>query len=225
MPIDLAEPRFADPILTVREVASLVAMPVTTLQSWSGQRKSRPQVVTRLTNARRGWPTIPLVGLVESSVLRGLIGLGLPRREIRGVVDYLVSEYDSPHPFADQRLVTDGRLAYALQAVDGAVVTGHRVTTGQQVIVDAIKGHVRDINFADDHFAQSYTVRGLAGVTIDPRFNAGRMSFERTRTPLFAVADLLSAGETPREVANDFGLSAAEVEMVQANLAWLESAA
>lgn len=215
------EPRFTSAILTVPETASLVDMPTPTLQSWVGQRKSRPKVVTRYTPLKRGWPSIPLVGLVEASVLRGLLDQGLARREIYATVDHLRREYGSPFPFADHRLMTDGSLVYALQNSGAA----YRVATDQYIFVEAVKEHFRPIVFGEDDFPTAYRVPGMDGVEIDPRFNSGRWSFERNRVPLFAVAGSLQAGESETAVMEAFGLDRDEVRLVERNLEWVAQAA
>lgn len=47
---------------------------------------------------------------------------------------------------------------------------------------------------------------------IDPRLNAGRLSFENG-TPLFAVVGAVHAGERVADVAEDFGLKSDMIEM------------
>lgn len=224
MPVDFEGERFANPILTVPETALLVGMPVVTLQNWAGQRSSRPQMITRVPPLRRGWPSIPLVGLVEASVLRGLWKLGLPRHEIETVIAHLRDRENSPHPLATQRLVTDGHLAYVLEEMGNETAAFH-IATQQHVILEAVQGHLQRIEFADDGYPMAYHLENLPGVAIDPRFSGGRMAFTRTRTPLFAVAGSLLAGEERADVQEMYGLTAAEVGVVERNLEWLEEAA
>lgn len=221
MPTDFKEPRFASAILTVPATAGLVGMPVATLQSWVGQRHSRPQVVTRRAPLKRGWPSIPLVGLAEAAALRGLVDLGLPRSEIYAVVKHLREHFGSPFPFADERLVTDGRLAYVLEGVDSA----YRVATKQHVFVEAVRDYLKPIVFADDHYPTAYRVPDMDGVVIDPRFNAGRWTFERSKVPLFAVAGALQAGEPTVEVAEMYRLDLDEVGLVERHLERVAEAA
>lgn len=221
MPTEFTSPRFANPILTVREAANLVDMPKDTLQSWVGQRTGRPKVVTRIAPEKRGWPSIPLVGLAEASVLRALIEKNLPRREIYDVVTHLRERMDSPFPLADERLVTDGHMAFVLSDEE----TGWHVGSGQHIIVEAVKDYLQPIVFGEDHFPEAYRVPELPGVVIDPRFNSGRMAFERTRTPLFAVAGSLRSGEPAGEVAQGYGLTLDEVALVERRMDWVEQAA
>ena len=72
MDVDYQEPRFVTPICTVQDVADLVGMPLDTVNAWAGQRSSRRQMFTREPQDHRGWPTVPLVGLVEANTLRTL---------------------------------------------------------------------------------------------------------------------------------------------------------
>jgi uncharacterized protein (DUF433 family) len=59
-------------------------------------------------------------------------------------------------------------------------------------------------------------------VTVDPRYNAGQMSFVRNRVPLFAIAGQLAAGEAVPLLMSDFGLTAEEVLDVQKHLEWIK---
>ena len=79
--VDYGEPRFVTPICTVHDVATLVGMPLDTVKAWAGQRTSRRQMITRLPQRHRGWPSVPLVGLAEAHTLRTLREL-LPKTEV-----------------------------------------------------------------------------------------------------------------------------------------------
>ena len=84
MDIDYEEPRFVTPICTVQDVADLVGMPLNTVKAWAGQRSSRRQMFTRNPQDHRGWPSVPLVGLVEANTLRTLREMLAPS-EVEGV--------------------------------------------------------------------------------------------------------------------------------------------
>lgn len=219
--VDFSEPRFTSPILTVREVADLVGMSLDTAQSWAGQRQDRRQLFTRISQGHRGWPSVPLIGLAEASSLRALKSL-LPASEVRIAAQFIKEHAGIRFALANQRLVTDGTNAY-LEEHGGESVT--RLRDNQGAIVEAFRDHLRPLLFLDDDFPVAYQVPQLHGVEIDPRFNAGRMSFARNHVPLFAVAGLLRAGEPPATVAQEYGLSSAEVRSVEEHLEWLATAA
>lgn len=220
MGTNFRDARFTAPICTVRDVAELVGMPLATVQSWAGQRYSRPQMITHFRPERRGWPSIPLVGLAEAATLRSLLEV-LPRREVWAAADWIRQRFDSPHALANQRLVTDGAYAY----VEEHPALIYRVATNQQVIRTAIEEYLRPIRFGEDFYPEAFRVTRLPGVEIDPRYNAGRMAFERNRVPVFAVAGSLRAGETVAEVVEEYRLTMAEVRAVEEQLDWLDEAA
>jgi uncharacterized protein (DUF433 family) len=219
MEVDFDAPRFTTPILTVRDVAQLVGMPIDTAQAWAGQRKDRAQLFTRITPLHRGWPSVPLVGLAEASSLRALRQI-LPLREIPVAVDFIRTHAHEQHALANQRLVTDGVTVFLEEHEDVVRLRDRQVT-----IAEVFREHLKPMEYDGDDYPEAYNVPRLPGVQIHPLFNAGRMSFRRNRVPLFAVAGLLSSGEQPAVVALEFGLAAAEVSLVVDHLAWLGQAA
>jgi uncharacterized protein (DUF433 family) len=222
--VDFSEPRFTRPICTVADVAQLVEMPIDTVKAWAGQRTSRKQLITRHSQGHRGWPSIPLVGLAEASVLRALKQV-LPASEVAAAARWIRDAYETPHALANRRLVTDGAYAYIREHMDSSDSL-YRVSTNQRVIVEAVEAHLRPLVFAgDDDYPYAFKVQRLPGVEIDPRFNAGRMAFARNRIPVFAVAGMLEAGEDPHLVALEYGLTAAEVEAIGGELDWVVEAA
>lgn len=218
--VDFEGARFTAAICTVADVARLADMPVTTVQSWAGQRRSRPQLITRISPERRGWPSVPLVGLAEAASLRGMLDF-LPRREVMDAAEWIVEQYKEAHPLANKRLVTDGFRAYVEEHNSDL----YTVQGGQRAIRSSIEEHLRPIEFADDYYPVAFRVQTLPGVVIDPRFNAGRMSFQRNRVPLYAVAGSLKAGATVEECVTDYHLTVDEVRLVEQQLEWLGTAA
>lgn len=65
----------------------------------------------------------------------------------------------------------------------------------------------------------------IPGVIIDPRFNAGRMTFFRNKVPVFAVVGSLAGGDSVQEVMEQYGLSAQEVAAVREHREWAAKAA
>ncbi|WP_152185607.1 DUF433 domain-containing protein [Segeticoccus rhizosphaerae] len=219
--VDFTEPRFTTPILTVKDIATLVDMPIDTAQAWAGQRRDRPQLFTRFPQDRRGWPSVPLIGLAEASSLRALKSF-LPPSEVAVAARYIKDHADRPHALASQRLVTDGATAY-VEEYHGESVT--RLRDQQTTIVEVFRDHLRPLVFLEDEFPIAYKVPQLPGVEINPNFNAGRMSFRRNRVPVFAVAGSLLGGDSRDEVEEQYRLTADEVLSVERQLDWLTQAA
>ena len=143
---------------------------------------------------------------------------GLTFPEVRRAVQYIREEEREEYALASPRLLTDGAEAF-IEDAEGV----RRLRDQQRAFSEVIREHLRPLVIGDDGFVEAFVVErfGPHRVTIDPRFNAGQMSFERNRVPLFAVAGALRAGESPRDAESDFALSPEEVAIVAQNVEWL----
>lgn len=219
MDVDYTEPRFVTPICTVRDVAHLVGMPLDTVKAWAGQRRSRPRMFTRRPQQHRGWPSVPLVGLAEANTLRTLREMLAPT-EVEAAAEWIRRHREAPFALANKRLVTDGVYAYVRENPSDL----YRVKTRQQAFVEVLEEHLRPLVFEADDYPVAYRVR-IPGVIIDPRFNAGRMTFFRNKVPVFAVVGSLAGGDSVQEVMEQYGLSAQEVAAVREHREWAAKAA
>jgi len=219
MEVDYQEARFVAPICTVRDVAEIVGMPVETVKTWAGQRHSRRQMFSRTPQGRRGWPSVPLVGLVEANTLRTLRDMLAPS-EVEAAATWIRQRYAEPYALANRRLVTDGAYAYIQENPSEL----YRVKTRQHAFVEVLDAHLKPLIFEDDDYPVAYKVR-IPGVVIDPRFNAGRMTFARNRVPVFAVLGSLQGGDSVDEVMEQYGLTLQEVAAVDEHREWAAKAA
>lgn len=219
MDVDYREPRFVTPICTVQDVADLVGMPLDTVKAWAGQRRSRRQMFTRKPQDHRGWPSVPLVGLIEANTLRTLRDMLAPS-EVEAAAAWIRQRHDAPYALANKRLVTDGAFAYVRENPSDL----YRVTTKQHAFVEVLEDHLKPLIFENDDYPVAFEVR-IPGVVIDPRFNAGRMTFTRTRVPVFAVLGSLQGGDSVDEVMQQYGLTLQEVAAVDEHREWAAKAA
>ena len=219
MTVDYTEPRFVTPICTVQNVADIVEMPLDTVKNWAGQRHSRRQMFTRTPQAHRGWPSVPLVGLVEANTLRTLREMLAPS-EVEAAASWIRRRDNAPYALANRRLVTDGAYAY-VQENPGEL---YRVKTQQYAFVEVLERHLRPLIFEQDDYPVAFEVR-IPGVVIDPRYNAGRMSFKRNRIHVFAVLGSLRGGDSVDEVMQQYGLTLQEVAAVDEHREWAAQAA
>ena len=113
--------------------------------------------------------------------------------------------YNDPHALANRRLVTDGAYAYVQEGPRDL----YRVRTQQHAFVEVLEEHLRPLVFERDDYPVAFAVR-IPGVVIDPRFNAGRMTFVRNRVPVFAVVGSLRGGDSVDEVMQQYGLTVQE---------------
>ncbi len=219
MTVDYTEPRFVTPICTVQDVAGIVGMPIETVKSWAGLRKTRRQMITRTPQGHRGWPSIPLVGLVEANTLRTLRDL-LPASEVEAAATWIRDHFEAPYALANRRLVTDGAYAFVQENPSDL----YRVKPQQHAFIEVLEEHLKPLIFESDDYQVAFEVR-IPGVVIGPRFNAGRMMFQRNRIPIFAVLGSLTGGDSVDEVMQQYGLTLHEVAAVDSHREWATAAA
>ncbi|MES9531508.1 DUF433 domain-containing protein [Rhodococcus erythropolis] len=204
--------RYRSGICTAKQAAALSSMPPNTVHSWTKATKTRPAMVHTVENERRGWPTVPLVGLVETWSMRALRTAGIPMSKLVKVAEDLRQEFSDPYVLARPLLFTDGIDLYRRRRGDL-----FRVEDGQQPIEQVIEKYLQKIELDSDEHPKSFRISLSEGIdlTLDPRFNGGRPSLLRNRVPAFAVLGALEAGERPITVAADYDLEIAEVLAIE----------
>ncbi|UYF92429.1 DUF433 domain-containing protein [Rhodococcus aetherivorans] len=214
--------RYTSPICTASQAARLAEMPVNTVRAWTRPTATRPAIVHTIENSQRGWPTVPLVGVIETWSMRALRKAGIPMQKLTRVAEQLREELNDPYVLARPLLFTDGVDLYRRDRGDL-----FRIEDGQQPIEQVIQNYLSRVELDDDREPKAFKISLTNGVelSIDPRFNAGRPSFERNRIPVFAVLGALRAGEPSAVVASDYDLSAEEVHAVEVAPKWLTEVA
>lgn len=214
--------RYNSAICTPAQAAKLAEMPVNTVRAWTRSTNARPAIVHTVESAQRGWPTVPLVGVIETWSLRALRTAGVPMQKLTRVAEELRRELNDPYVLARPLLFTDGIDLYRRDR-SGLF----RVEDGQQPIEQVIERYLSRVQLDDDHEPVAFRVSLTDEIvlSIDPHFNAGQLSFERTRIPAFAVLGALQAGDPPSVVASDYGLTAEEVHGVESAQEWLTEVA
>lgn len=211
--------RASSAICTLPEVAELIGAKTPTLRAWTTPRGRRPSMVHTLTPTKRGWPTVPLVGLAEASSLRALrLVLSMPK--VVAAAEFIRNQTGDEFALANPQLVTDNSEAYLHSIETDDLV---RIPDGQGAITDVVRAHLHPLILGTDGYVAQFRVGRFhtSEVLIDPEHTAGRMYFARTGVPLFAIAGALRAGERSMVVADDFGLTLEEVTEVESNLEWL----
>ena len=216
------DPRLAT-ILTFAQASALTDSNVPTLRRWSRPVKTRDALVTARANLRRGWPTISLIGLAEAATVSHLRGLGMSMPRVVEFTEFLRERYNERHALAVPRFVTDGSRVY--EDLDGDL---NDLVTGQGAFYEVLAPFLQELHAWEDGFAGAFRPVGALrtdAVEIDPRFNAGRLSFRRNRVPLFAVVGSLDAGDDVATVMRDYRLMADEVGLVERHKSWLRQVA
>jgi len=222
--------RFATLLYGIGEAAGYLAIPPSTLTTWAYGYERRPAaaripsarpIVTAVRPGRAGDPAIPFIGLAEAYALAAFRHAGVPMQRIRPAIDALARELGLEHALASRRLYTDGaEVLYDYARHAGGTPEGESarelvvVRNNQRVFTEVVELYLRRIDFAADGYAQLIRLPQYrdSEVTVDPDHEFGRPRFTHGGAAVDNVIGLFRAGEPVDVVAEEFGLSRAEVE-------------
>lgn len=203
------------PLFTLRECATYLQTPLSTLHAWARPKEGAP-LVTMLPAAGRQ-ATVPFVGFAEAFVLGALRRAGVPMQRIRPAVKKLDDEIGLEHALASQRVYTDGAeliFDYATHSHDEELLTV--VRTGQEHLADVIRGYLKRITYGDDGWATRVQLPAYerAQVTVDPAVAFGQPVVVHGGARVEDLVDRFRAGDGFAEIAADFDVPSDEVEDV-----------
>lgn len=166
---------YQDPLLTPKETARHLRIPESTMYYWLSEQAAGAPLVHRVTPAKRGWPSVPFVAVIEAYVLRTLrADLGLKKSTIRDAAAAIRREFNTPYGLASKRIVTDGIDIF----IEHAGRELARAADGQTPIREMIEGDLRYISWDSEHDTPTRLrlrqYSDVAPVIIDPRFAWGR---------------------------------------------------
>lgn len=210
--------RFETPLYTVAQAARLVGMNPSTLSTWAkGYERQRPgladvcqgPVITAI-EADPGMPSIPFIGLVESTVVEAFRRSGLPMQRIRRALDVLAEQGELEHALASKQLYTDGAeilYDYAGRSGDKQMRLLTIVSSKQIVFHDVIEEYLSRISFGD-----AWATELIVPVTehpilrVRPTVAGGEPLFMEGGAPLSAIHDRFAAGESIPSISRDYAV-------------------
>jgi uncharacterized protein (DUF433 family) len=224
-PLRPDDARLTRPLLTVREVATALAVPESTFRTWARgyERRGRSQrvvgepVVTSLPTRGRE-ASIPFIGVAEGLVLAAFRRSGVPLQRIRPALRRLAEEIGLEHALASQRLYSDGAdvlYDYAEKSHDDEVAEQLTVVrSGQRVFAEVVQDYLRLMTYANDGWPSLVRLPafGSAVVVVDPHRAFGRPLFATGGARVEDVLDRWRAGESFAELSRDFGVPVEEIE-------------
>jgi len=207
--------KYLDPLLTPRETARHLRIPESTMYSWLSEQAEGAPLVHRVEPAKRGWPSVPFVAVIEAYVLRTLREeLRLKKSTVRAAAAAIRRNFNTPYGLATKKVATDGIDIF----IEYAEHELARAVDGQAPIRGIIENNLRYISW-DSHDDSPTRLRlqqysNIAPVIIDPRFAWGAPVVEANRVPVDAVVNMWQAGESIHTVAGEYGLSDDQVEEI-----------
>jgi uncharacterized protein (DUF433 family) len=208
--------RFREPLYSVRDAATFLGVPESTLGAWvRGTDRARP--IVSATQAARG-PRIPFIGLAEGLVGAAFRQAGVSMQHIRKALSVLDDQLGIEHALASQRLYTDGAsilFDYAdrhRDEMDELTV----VVSQQRVFTDIVREYLSRIDYLPDGWAGALVlpITKDRAVKVDPERAFGQPIFMASGARLEDVRDRWLAGEPLADVCRDFDVPERQVEDV-----------
>lgn len=208
------------PVTSYQEVARGLHMPAATLRTWiEGVSRGGRHYDPVLRPTPTGDPIMTWGEIVEARYLRAYRA-HVSLQRIRPFVSALRDEFGIPYPLAHFRpfVDTNRRLLVNLQnelQVPEELWIVFEGRTGQYVLNQVIqKDYLDHVEFGQgttDEALRIFPLGREAAVVIDPRVSSGAPTIRGVRTQELASRfDVF--GETPDELANEFGLVPHEVK-------------
>lgn len=205
----------------IHEAAHYLSLPAATLRTWvrgrsydtaAGPQFSEPLI--QLPDS--GEPLLSFTNLVEAHVLGAIRQRhGVSMQQVRPALLYLEEELGVSHPLAHQEILTDGVHLFVERY--GKLVNLSR--SGQLAMREMLEAHLQRI----EHDAQGLALRLFPFsrgdslhapriVVVDPRIAFGRPVIAGTSVRTEVIASRLKAGESIRDLVDDYGIEAERVE-------------
>jgi uncharacterized protein (DUF433 family) len=214
-PLAAGDRRMTVPLFTLRECATYLHTPLSTLHGWAQPNSEVPLITTLPSSGRQAM--IPFVGFAEAFVLGALRKAGVPMQRIRPAVKKLSNEIGLDHALASERVYTDGAeliFDYASSTDDEQLLTV--VRTGQEHFADVIRDYLKPIMYGNDGWAAKVRLPAYthAEVTVDPTEAFGQPLLAHGGARVEDLVDRFRAGDGFAAIASDFDVPGDEVEDV-----------
>ena len=212
------DPRVARPILTLRESATYLGVPRSTLHNWARPSRGDSPLITTFPRQGRE-ATVPFIGFAEAYVLSAFRKAGVPMQRIRPAVDVLASRIGVEHALASKRLYTDGAEVlydYASRRDEEDLLELTVVRTGQHQFSELVRDYLKRITYGDDGWPTRVRlpIYEQAEVIVDTRRAFGLPLVVHGGARVEDLVDRFVAGDTLADIAEDFGVPEEEVEDV-----------
>jgi uncharacterized protein (DUF433 family) len=210
--------RVARAVFTLREAATYLGLPNSTLHSWVRPGGAAKPIITCFPAHGRE-ATVPFIGFAEAYVLSAFRRAGVPMQRIRPAVEVLSSGIGVEHALASKRLYTDGAEVlydYAASEHDEELRGLTVIRTGQRQFAEIVRAYLKRITYGEDGWASRVRLPAYrhADVVVDPRRAFGMPLVVHGGARVEDLVDRFVAGDTLADIAEDFGVPEPEVEDV-----------
>ena len=217
--IDTSKSTLAAGAYTLPDAARLLNLPLPRLRTWvSGSLEAESNVSARrypagrLSSKGAGRDrTFSFLTLIELFSIAQLRARGVSMGTLRTARTELAERYQTPHPFALEGLLTDGRKL--LKELGDASLL-ELCAGGQTSFASVIVPFCHRLDFdANTRLATRFFLNGRTSiVVVDPHHSFGRPTIDGTNITTEAIASLIRGGEKIADVAADFRLDPSKIE-------------
>lgn len=200
------------PAYTLGAVAHYLELPDATVRYWAFGRERHAPVILVADPKGRILSFRNLVEIHVLSAVRRQHRVTLPA--VRRAVLYLREQFNSSHPLADEKMLTNGTEIFVERFGQLINASDH----GQIALEGALRAHLRRVerdNAKDPVRLFPFTSTRQDGpkvVVIDPRVQFGRPCIVGSGVPTAVVIQRFKAGEPLADLATDLGRRPDEIE-------------
>lgn len=206
------------PLYTASEASFYLGIPESTLRRWVHPDERAHPLITALPQ-KGHQPFIPFIGLAEAFILAAARKNKLTPRAIREGVEAIKNDYGIDHALAHRMIYFD--LVNAEIGIRRAEQHHERARDRQMQSVDVVQPFLMSVQpflvfleFGSDDYARRITLPrfGKIRVTASPSVAGGDPIVQKTGVRLRDILGLEQAGASRKEIAEESGLTTAEVK-------------
>jgi uncharacterized protein (DUF433 family) len=200
-------------VFNVSEAAKYLGVPESTMHNWARSKGDAEPLIT--AERDEGHHTsVPFIGFAEAFSLTALRRAGVSMQRIRPAVEALKQEIGLEHALASRNLATDGvevLYRYAGDDPDHTVVRSK-----QRQFRKTVEDYLRAVHYGTDDLADRLwlPIYGEKKVFVDPTKAFGRPLLKAGQARVEDIADRFAAGDSIKALAEDFRVSAEQVEHI-----------
>jgi uncharacterized protein (DUF433 family) len=193
-------------------------LPQSTLRDWvigtsyptkkSGTARFEPPIELADKDAR----LLSFFNLEEAHILRAFrVKHGIPLKAIRAGIDFMREKYNSKHPLLEKGFSTNGYRLF----IDH--LNQHVDSQSGQLVFPEVAEHFDRLEYVNDQASRFFPFTrphgpGPKSMFIDPTLSFGRPVLASICVPTANIAERLTAGESVRELAEDYGCKTDDIE-------------
>jgi uncharacterized protein (DUF433 family) len=217
------------PAFTLFDAARYLHLPAGTIRNWAygypyptragGRRFTKPLIEAE-SGASHDFSFLNLIELHVLAAFRREHRVQMPK--IRAAIEFLKQELDSPRPLIDEDMETDGTSIFVKKLGTLINASQHGQFAMEALLHAYLKRIDRDAHGVPIRLFPFTRVRSEASgpvagppppriVTIDPAVAFGRPVILGSRVPTIEIFERFNAGESPDELAADFGRNLEEI--------------